>query len=360
MKVRYLASVAIGLYAAVVGCVMFSPGSDTVQTSNGHGRNFHINSVPPGLPYRGIVLQLQAINDLPSYERAVDAIADTGADTIFLVLSARQENGTSGEIFMDSRNTPTPDKLQQLIVYCKKERKLKVGLMPIVLLDHPRGNEWRGTLKPERWSDWFDSYREMIDLYAQVAQSSGVDLYVVGSELPSTETQIAEWTKTIQSVRDLYHGNITYSANWDHYASIPFWDQLDLIGVNCYYSLGDGPNVTVAQIDAKWQPIHDRLVDFVASKGKPLVFLEAGWCSLANAAKDPWDYTKTDLPADPQLQKRLYQGFFDTWEGDPHLGGYMIFEWEPNGASEKGYTPEGKPAEEVLRAEFAKKPWTVR
>ncbi len=358
MKARYLVLVAVGLYATVVGCVMFS--GSKVETSDGRGRQFHSIHVPKGLPYRGIALQLQAINDLPGYERAVDEIADTGADTIFLILSARQENGTSGEIFMDSRMTPTPEKLQQLIAYCKTDRKLKVALMPIVLLDHPRGQEWRGKLKPEDWGQWFDSYREMIDTFANVAEVGSVDLFVVGSELPSTEEHVDEWTKTIQSVRAVYHGNITYSANWDHYASVPFWDQLDVIGVNGYYSLGDNDSVTVEQINQKWAPIHDKLDEFVGSKGKPLVFIEIGYCSLAIAAKDPWDYTKIDKAADPQLQKRLYQAFFDTWYGDPHLGGFMIFEWEPNATSEKGYSPHGKPAEEVMRTNFAKKPWVVK
>ena len=360
MRVRYLVLIAIGLYAAVVGCVLFSPGADTVDTSGGKGKHFRLTAVPPGLPYRGIVLQLQAINDLPAYEKAVDAIADTGADTIFLVTSARQENGTSNEIFMDSRMTPTPEKLGQLVDYCKVNRKMKVALMPVVLLDHPRGQEWRGKLKPERWDDWFESYRDMIDTFALVAQEHKVDLLVVGSELTTSEEHLPEWTKTIESVRKRYTGNITYSANWDHYVGIPFWDQLDLIGINCYYKLGDGPDVTVAQIDENWVKIHDTLVDFVEKNHKPLVFLEAGWCSLSNAAKDPWDYTRTDLNADPQLQKRLYQAFFDTWYGDPHLGGFMMWEWEANAPAEKGYTPQGKPAEAVLREQFAKKPWVVK
>jgi hypothetical protein len=356
MKVRYLVLIAVGLYATVVGCVMWSPGG--TQTT-GPEKHFRLTAVPPGLPYRGIVLQLQAINDLPAYEKAVDSIADTGADTIFLVTSARQENGTSSEIFMDYRMTPTPEKLGELIDYCK-QRKMKVALMPVVLLDHPRNNEWRGKIDPaEHWNSWFDSYREMIDSFAATAALHDVDLFVVGSELVSSETQKDEWTKTIQSVRAIYKGNITYSANWDHYANIPFWDQLDLIGINCYYTLGKDRNVTVPEIDKNWEPIHQQLDDFVASKGKPLIFLEVGWCSVTNAADEPWDYTKDDLQVDDELQKRLYQAYFDTWYGDPHLGGFMIWEWPPGPPAPKGYTPQGKPAEAVLRAQFEKKPWKV-
>ena len=81
--------------------------------------------------------------------------------------------------------------------------------------------------------------------------------------------------------------------------------------------------------------------------------------SLENAADEPWDYTKTELAADDDLQKRLYEAYFNVWYGNPHLGGFMIWEWSPGEPEEKGYSPKGKPAEQVMRDWFAKKPWKV-
>ena len=42
------------------------------------------------------------------------------------------------------------EKLAELIQHAKS-KKLRVILMPIVLLDKPEGNEWRGTIKPPDW-----------------------------------------------------------------------------------------------------------------------------------------------------------------------------------------------------------------
>jgi hypothetical protein len=93
------------------------------------------------------------------------------------------------------------------------------------------------------------------------------------------------------------------------------------------------------------------------------MFTEVGWCSMANAAHEPWDYTKdaAEVPLDLELQKKLYEGFFQAWDGIPELGGYMFWQWVPNGGGpeDRGYTPKGKPAERVLRQEFAKPRWTV-
>jgi hypothetical protein len=92
---------------------------------------------------------------------------------------------------------------------------------------------------------------------------------------------------------------------------------------------------------------------------KPILFLEIGWCSMANAAHEPWDYTRTDdYDTDRELQRKLYEGFFKAWYDKSGLGGFMSWEWTPGEVTEsdKGYTPEDKPAQEVLRQWLAK-PW---
>jgi hypothetical protein len=265
------------------------------------------------------------------------------------------------------RKTPTPEKLADLIQHAKS-KKLRVILMPIVLLDKPEGTEWRGTIKPPVWEDWFDSYREMLLHFAWIAEQNKVDVLSVGSELVSAEKERGEWRKTINAVREVFNGQLTYSANWDHYKSIPFWDQLDLIGMNSYWSLDEDPpgsrnhmkeKVTVEKVVENWSYIQEDLLAFQKQMGKPILFLEVGWCSLGNAAHEPWDYTRTDdFEQDKELQRKLYEGFFKAWHDKRGLGGFVCWEWTPGDVADddKGYTPEDKPAQDVLR-EWLAKPW---
>jgi hypothetical protein len=257
------------------------------------------------------------------------------------------------------RMTPTPEALGELIRYAKK-RNLRVILMPIVLLDAPRNaREWRGRIEPERWDEWWKSYREMLNHFAWIAEGNGADVLVVGSELVSTENKTVEWTDTIAAVRGVFKGRLTYSANWDHYAAVKFWNELDFIGMNSYWTLGENRDVKIDEIKQSWRKIQDELFAFQKTVGKPLFFTEVGWCSMANMAKEPWDYTKDagEAPTDPDLQKRLYEAFFQSWHGRPELGGFSIWEWDPDtgGLKDRGYTPKGKPAEEVLRGWLARK-----
>jgi hypothetical protein len=354
---RWIVIGAIACYGLVVGCMILSGNSSSASNSYATG-HYHSTTVPAGLPYRGVAMQIQRVDWIDKYEQSMDEIAADGADTVLLVIDSRQENGTSSHIYLDMRMTPTPDQLSALIDHAKK-LKLRVILMPIVLLDNPTGNQWRGTLAPESWEKWFDTYRDMITQFAWIAQGHGVDVLVVGSELVSSETKVEEWTKTIAKVRETYKGNLTYSANWDHYDKLPFWDQLDLIGMNSYYKLGDDEKVSTAEIEHRWGDIQKNILNFQRTVGKPILFLEAGWCSLQNAASEPWDYTQMDLPTDNDLQKRLYEAFYHVWYNNPHLGGYMMWEWPPSDTEEKGYTPKGKPAEQVMKEYFAKPAWTV-
>jgi hypothetical protein len=303
-------------------------------------------------------MQVQQIGaDFSPYHKNIDEIAALGADTVEIVVDARQENGTSTMIFLDQRLTPTAEQLVTLIKYARS-KNLRVVLMPIVLLQNPRGDEWRGTLKPESWEDWFVSYREIIKHYAIIAETAGVDVLSVGSELVSAENKLDQWQRTIRMTRKIFKGKLTYSANWDAYTRVTFWDQLDLVGMNSYYTLGDDAKVSVPEIVQRWKSIQRDLLAFQKKVKRPILFTEVGWCSLANAASEPWDYTRTSLALDLDLQRKLYEGFFQAWHGKPELGGFMFWEWTTGqgGPDDRGYTPENKPAEKVLR-EWLGKPW---
>lgn len=310
-----------------------------------------------GPPYRGIAVLIFGANTEQA-AKAIDEIATTGADTVEIDFSFRQENGSSTQIYLDQRFTPTPEQIAQLID-AAHAKALRVLLVPRVLLDNPRGNEWRGSIHPTAWPEWFDSYRSALEPFARTGQEHGAEVFCIGSELVSSETQINQWNQTIDSIRQTYHGHLTYCANWDHYAYVPFWNQLDFIGMNAYWKMGssDHPDPSVEQILQRWDDIRRILLVFKKSVGKPILLMEVGWCSLDNTAYEPWDYTRQELPQNLSLQNRMYEAFFKTWTGDDALAGFVIYEWEPPaGKDDKGYTPVGKPAEQTLR-DWMKKPW---
>ena len=311
-----------------------------------------------GISYRGLALQMQTgFGPVEAYRPLVREIAEMGADTILLSTAGLMEHARAQGIFIDSRKTPSPEDFRSIIREAK-QLGLKVIVMPILLLTHPRGSEWRGVIEPPDWNDWFRQYREFVVHFADIARDGGADAVIIGSELVSTEKYTAQWVKTVEIVREHFPGRLGYSANWDHYEPIQFWDKLDFVGMTSYYQLASRKGAGVDEMIAKWKPIRKDILRWQKKVGKPIVMTEVGWCSQLGAATAPWNYYQNmkATPEGHEEQRRLYEAFMRAWDGSPGLAGVIWWEWtgSPGGANDFGYTPKNKPAEKLLREWFAK------
>jgi hypothetical protein len=82
------------------------------------------------------------------------------------------------------------------------------------------------------WAAWFAAYRRLLVHEAVVAEAAGVDLFVVGAGLTSTELEKNEWKHAIAAVRLATGAALTYATATPAGApDVPFWDVLDAIGV---------------------------------------------------------------------------------------------------------------------------------
>lgn len=307
-------------------------------------------------PFRGVALQITwAENAVPRYAPAIHEIASLGADTLLLSISVYQTHGGTTSIYADPQRTPSDDDLQFLCALARA-RGLRVVLMPKILLARPRGNEWRGRIRPTSWDEWWDSYTRVIVHYARLSTEAGVEVLIVGSELISAERFEQRWRDLIAQVRAVYPGLLAYSANWDHYSAVPFWDALDLVGVTTYNKLSDDPLPTVEQLEAAWRPVRQRLFEWQSRIARPILLTEVGWASQEGCSIEAWNYYRSSraTPAGLEEQRRCYEAFVRAWPLEPPLAGVIWWEWspEPCGPQDVSYCPRGKPAEAVLRAWF--------
>jgi hypothetical protein len=312
----------------------------------------------PMRPFRGVAVQIHDIRDgVEHYAELIGEVASLGADTVLISANGYQETIASAAI---EREMPTaPGDGQWLALFAAaRQAGLRIIFMPKILLIDPQDGRWRGQIQPPNWRYWFSEYQSFIVDLARVAQRGGVELFIVGSELVSSETQTEHWQALIRQVRREFDGLLAYSANWDHYSGIQFWNDLDLIGLTSYHNLNPAelPEPTVDDLLAAWAPIRTRLLDWQATVGRPLLFTEAGWCSQEGCSIEPWNYFRQSkcTPAALEEQKRCYEAFLRTWDGRLEVAGILWWEWTsgPGGADDYGFTPENKPAEAVLREWF--------
>jgi hypothetical protein len=221
-----------------------------------------------------------------SYLTAIDELADMGCTWINLPVAAYQDNVNSELIALDATKIPSEADLVRVMAKAKA-RGMGIMMMPTVLLTNPGTKGWRGIINPPNWDTWFASYDQYITHMARIAQAGDVDIFVVGSELLSTERDRIRWSDTIGKIKEVYRGKLTYSANWDHYESVTFWDQLDYIGMNNYYELAKKPGVPVVELNQAWEPIKRNILEFAAKQKKPFMFTEVGWHNLVNTLSEP-------------------------------------------------------------------------
>ena len=142
-----------------------------------------------------------------------------------------------------------------------------------------------------------------------------------------------------------------YSANWDHFRPVQFWDAVDVIGLTAYWELTKDLNATTATLTAAWTPGHQRPRGVESwLRSVRLVITEVGYPSLDGGAAWPWDETRA-ARVDLEEQRRAYLAFIRRFAGQPWLQGVYWWNWFGFGGDrDTNYTPRGKPAADLIRA----------
>ncbi|MCE5325874.1 MAG: hypothetical protein LLG01_05615 [Planctomycetaceae bacterium] len=342
-------------FAAVLTCVgavgmIGSPRSTPLQPPS-------LAAAPvPVAQMRGFCLQFDNARNVEFYHKTIDEIAQTGANTICISVAGYQEHGGSNSIFIDARKVPSDRDLGELLQHAHR-KGLRIVFMPIVLLENPRKQEWRGQISPVSWKDWWEDYTNFVMHFVWTAASNKVEIFSVGSELISTEDQTEQWRELIAKVRRHYGGQLSYSANWDHYTVPKFWDDLDIVGMTTYYDLTEGAEPTLDRLMQGWIPIKKDILAWQAKVKKPIIFTEVGWPNQVTCAQYPWDYYRSpDKPA-PKTQADCFEAFFRTWGDETAVSGILVWEWKNHpeqevGAKDTSYVPCGKPAMTVIQKYF--------
>ena len=233
---------------------------------------------------------------------------------------------------------------------------IKTLLKPHLWVRH---GEWPGDIAmttDEGWKQWFAAYESFILHYARLAEANRFEALAVGTELGKTTGHTAEWKRIVSRVRAVYHGKLTYCANWnDEPERVDFWDELDFIGVQAYYPLADLDRPSKDEITAKWVPIAAKLAALSKRTGKPIVFTEVGFKSHDGSLKEPWLW-ETNGSVDVELQKDAFAAMFEVFWQRPWFGGTFVWKWHPalhpGGRHDRDFTPQGKPAISVIKAYY--------
>lgn len=301
---------------------------------------------------RGISLGLFSADPSYDYDGLLDEIVAQGATHVSITWVWWQDGIRSTAIGPVEAWT-TPDERVVKTLSQAKARGLHVTAFPILRLSKPGPSEWRGKIAPENEAEWWASYTAFIARAAGLATLGGADRIAVGSELMSREGMRGRWKELIEEVRLSSPAlEILYSANWDHFEPVSFWDLVDVAGISAYWELTKSMEPTREELVRAWDPYVAMVERLSRSIGKRVLIAEVGYPSIDGAAAWPWDETRK-ASVDLEEQRLLYESFSIAWSQRPFVSGVFFWNWFGFGGPEdRSYSPRNKPAALELRRFF--------
>jgi hypothetical protein len=232
---------------------------------------------------------------------------------------------------------------------------VKVMLKPQVWI--PRG--WTGTLdfdSKSEWEAWEADYMAYVLPMARMAEEEHVDLFCFGTELRNAiSKRPSYWLDLIDTIRTVYSGDLVYSANWDDWEQVPFWDKMDYIGLSAYFPLMDSDTPVVDSLCKAWMPVKKRLKKFSQQYNKPVLFTEFGYLSVDGSGGKTWELENgiKHRAVNQKAQANCLDALFHSYYPETWWAGGFLWKWFPEmkgheGYPERDYTPQGKMAESVL------------
>ena len=233
--------------------------------------------------------------------------------------------------------------------------KIKVMLKPQIWIWN---GEYTGNLQMKTEEDWQlleNSYRKFILIFAEVAEEINVEMFCIGTELEQFVIHRPEyWNELITEIKTVYSGKLTYAANWDEYKRVPFWKQLDYIGVDAYFPISESKTPTLEEAKLGWKKWKTEMISVSNKMNKKILFTEFGYRSVDFSGKEPWKSHRNMTVVNLEAQTVLTQALFEEiWKEEWFAGGF-IWKWFINHKKEGGvednqFTPQNKPVEGVIQ-----------
>ena len=282
----------------------------------------------------------------PSARQSLSAAKQAGAAAIAVVPFLWQRDPQHSKIV---RGRDMPDAELRLAIREARALGLRVMVKPHVWVD----GSWAGAVSPQMtqgWDAWFARYLSEIVQIARIAAEEQADALSIGTELKLT-TQQTHWRDVIAAARGVFAGMLLYVAhNVEEAETVPFWGDLDAIGVSLYPPLGGDRERDARRIVMRG--VAERLDVLSARTRKPVIVAEIGLRSAVGAAAKPWESAEERAAApDPQLQAEVLADWLDALDR-PAVAGVLIWRWftDPaaGGAGDTDFTVQRKAAERLL------------
>ncbi len=293
-------------------------------------------------------------------DEAIARLSGTNTNWVAVNLWWYQKNVRTIRHFRSPAKTVTDESLVHLF-RCIRDNGMRILLKPMI---DSQDHIWRGRFKPRSWDAWFRHYTDFMLHYGHLAEAHQIPILCIGCEFPFNNKDDQQgWRDLIKNVRAVYSGKLVYAANFNRansYRKLRFWDQLDYIGIDAYFAMSRKSLSDPDKMIKCWRKRLKKIGRWYRRTGQttPVLFTEAGVCSVTGAIRKPWEWNHPTGP-NWEEQAQYYEAFFSALPGNDWLKGVFWWWWDNPSTGDfihhrgrrydSSYTPQGKDAEQVLK-----------
>ncbi len=297
-----------------------------------------------------------------AYERTLDEVLKDGATWVAITPFGRVGSleGLGVDLTFEAPFAQNRADVLRAITQARA-RGLRVLLVPHLWVE---SGQWRALVDPgsdEGWQAWAASYQQFVLAWAAVAELGGADMFSVGVEMRSWVTghHAPSFEDMVARVRRVYHGVLTYSANWDDVDRTAVLGSVDVIGINAFYPLAEHAGASDAELLEGGKRVRDEVHALAEAWGKPVLFTEIGYTTRPDPAVRPWEWpdSMSHVVVDERAQAAAYRALLAPELDEPDFAGFFVWRVyaDPDDTSQEapwGFSPRGKLAERVMRDAF--------
>ena len=299
----------------------------------------------------------------PFRNEPMTEVKSVNADWIAIVPYAFTRQGTPSVRYEGKGRQHWGELYEGVIVTTDSAHRagLKVMLKPQVWV----GGGWVGGLDfatYAEWEKWEKEYENYILSFAKIADSTHVELLCIGTEFKISVIKRPNfWRSLIAKTRKIYKGKLVYAANWDEFELVTFWNDLDYIGIDAYFSLVPKATPSVSELEKAWTPIINDMRKYQKQQNKPILFTEFGYMPIDSCTYRSWEMEKKrrNMSINQQAQANAIDALFSVFWKEHWWAGGFLWKWFPEvkateGTDMKDYSPQGKKAIGVLQKWYEK------
>lgn len=220
--------------------------------------------------------------------QALDAMKAAGVEWVNINHWWWQDYLNSTEIKPDHWS----DSYENMTACFEYARSIGLHVLYKPMLNLLKVYDWRSYIhySPE----WMGNYTAWMVEHAKAAEAGGVEILSIGCEMGNMQVHSADVRAMIARIREVYTGQLTYSANHDSYMHVDWWDAVDMIGISMYTPMAVSWDPGVDELRTAWDGLHGSLQALAARWRRPVVFTEIGIQARDGSAMIPNDNQISD------------------------------------------------------------------